>query len=369
MSYMNGRVYDPSIGRFISADPIMGDNRYAYMYNNPLAGTDPTGYCGSEWYEVVCQITSAANNLVSGPVNVISEGIGHIGQEVWNYAPEIVAAVVAYESGGTASGIFGTGFWGSVGTGAVAGAAYGGTATTLNGGNGNQIFDSALQGGAYGAVGGALDYEAGLNPGYASSVSSGALNGYLQTGTLQGAALGGVSGLIPYNLWMPNAYNDSALANFAIMEGVAFIRGGIINESLQGADQEALYQAGTEGFGFAFGYGSELINGNAAAPQFNNGAWFFTGAASGYVTIGNVITGNGAPPGAIYMHEMDHATWQSAFGRNYLPVSLISVGLGAATDILSGLPVGSFPALGAFAEHSPFQACSYTYLAQGYCPQ
>lgn len=43
---LNGRVYDPTVGRFISADPIMGDNRYAYMYDNPLAGTDPSGYCG-----------------------------------------------------------------------------------------------------------------------------------------------------------------------------------------------------------------------------------------------------------------------------------------------------------------------------------
>jgi RHS repeat-associated protein len=47
--HMNGRVYDPSLGRFLSADPLMaggsqGLNRYSYVYNNPLALTDPSGF-------------------------------------------------------------------------------------------------------------------------------------------------------------------------------------------------------------------------------------------------------------------------------------------------------------------------------------
>ena len=371
---MNGRVYDPTIGRFISPDPLMGDNRYAYMYNNPLNGTDPSGYCGSEWYEVVCQITSTVSNALSSPVNVVTEGVGHVAQEVWNYAPEIVAAVAAYYSGGTASGLFGSSFWGAVGSGAVAGGVYAGTDTTLNGGDNAQIFNNTLSGAAFGAVGGGLSYGMSdyLGNGTTSSVASGAVNGYMQTGTLRGAVLGGVSGFVPYDLWMPSAYDTNPWANFGIMEGVAFIRGGIINGNLQGAEQEALYVGATEGVGFAVGYGSELANGNLDAPSFQNGAWFFTGAGSdfgGWLTIGNVITGNGPPLGATLAHELDHATWQSAFGRNYLPVSLISVGGGALTDILSGEPIGDLSSSwGAFAEHWPFQACSYTYLAQGYCP-
>lgn len=49
--HMNGRVYDPELGRFISADPIVQDlsnlqswNRYSYVLNNPLSMTDPTGF-------------------------------------------------------------------------------------------------------------------------------------------------------------------------------------------------------------------------------------------------------------------------------------------------------------------------------------
>lgn len=48
---MNGRVYDPVLGRFLSPDPFIqfpgvadGHNRYAYVMNNPLLYTDPSGY-------------------------------------------------------------------------------------------------------------------------------------------------------------------------------------------------------------------------------------------------------------------------------------------------------------------------------------
>jgi RHS repeat-associated protein len=52
--HMNGRVYDPVLGRFLSPDPIVqspydtqGLNRYAYVRNNPLRYTDPSGFCAS----------------------------------------------------------------------------------------------------------------------------------------------------------------------------------------------------------------------------------------------------------------------------------------------------------------------------------
>ncbi|GAB2191041.1 hypothetical protein MAH1_26490 [Sessilibacter sp. MAH1] len=52
--HMNGRVYDYNLGRFLSVDPVIQSpgnsqsmNPYSYIMNNPLAGTDPSGYCGS----------------------------------------------------------------------------------------------------------------------------------------------------------------------------------------------------------------------------------------------------------------------------------------------------------------------------------
>jgi RHS repeat-associated protein len=49
--FMNARYYDPDLGRFISADPIVPDpsnpqtlNRYSYANNNPISNVDPTGH-------------------------------------------------------------------------------------------------------------------------------------------------------------------------------------------------------------------------------------------------------------------------------------------------------------------------------------
>ncbi|MFO1466508.1 MAG: RHS repeat-associated core domain-containing protein [Steroidobacteraceae bacterium] len=48
--HMNGRVYDPQLGRFLSADPIVQTlnisqalNPFSYVMNNPLSLTDPSG--------------------------------------------------------------------------------------------------------------------------------------------------------------------------------------------------------------------------------------------------------------------------------------------------------------------------------------
>lgn len=49
--HMGGRIYDPVIGRFLTADPFVQDpengqslNRYSYCLNNPLTFSDPSGF-------------------------------------------------------------------------------------------------------------------------------------------------------------------------------------------------------------------------------------------------------------------------------------------------------------------------------------
>lgn len=43
LQYMRARYYDPSIGRFLSEDPVWSTNLYPYVHNNPLKNIDPQG--------------------------------------------------------------------------------------------------------------------------------------------------------------------------------------------------------------------------------------------------------------------------------------------------------------------------------------
>jgi RHS repeat-associated protein len=58
LDYMHARFYSGRVGRFLSVDPVLGDpgvpqswNRYAYVQNNPIRYTDPTGK--SLWEELI----------------------------------------------------------------------------------------------------------------------------------------------------------------------------------------------------------------------------------------------------------------------------------------------------------------------------
>jgi RHS repeat-associated protein len=74
--HMNGRVYDPELGRFLSADPFVQDatdlqayNHYAYVRNNPLSLLDPSGF---SW---IGDVFSAIGNFFSGVWNAITGGL------------------------------------------------------------------------------------------------------------------------------------------------------------------------------------------------------------------------------------------------------------------------------------------------------
>jgi RHS repeat-associated protein len=59
--HMNGRIYDPQLGKMLQADPIQnpgsqGLNRYSYVANNPLTLTDPSGYSWMSWLRVIAAV-------------------------------------------------------------------------------------------------------------------------------------------------------------------------------------------------------------------------------------------------------------------------------------------------------------------------
>jgi RHS repeat-associated protein len=70
--HMNGRIYDPEIGRFLSPDPYVqvpeysqNFNRYTYVLNNPLSYTDPSGHF---IVELGMAIVAAFGKLVAATV-------------------------------------------------------------------------------------------------------------------------------------------------------------------------------------------------------------------------------------------------------------------------------------------------------------
>ena len=78
--HMNGRVYDPGTGRFLSVDPIMADlgdsqqvNPYAYVGNRPLEYTDPSGFSASADDE---QNSSDINYTFDVDIEISMKGVG-----------------------------------------------------------------------------------------------------------------------------------------------------------------------------------------------------------------------------------------------------------------------------------------------------
>ncbi len=68
---MNARLYDPVIGRFISADSVvpepgmgMAYNRYMYVVGNPLKYSDPTGHW---WHFVVAAVLYVIGSTTDDP--------------------------------------------------------------------------------------------------------------------------------------------------------------------------------------------------------------------------------------------------------------------------------------------------------------
>ncbi len=114
--HMNGRIYDPTLGRFLQADPHIqapensqNYNRYSYVLNNPLSYTDPSGFFFKKLWKKVKQ-----------------------------YASVIVGAALVYFTGGAASW-FVSSWYGAAAAGAISGA----VGAAANGGN---IFTGALRG-------------------------------------------------------------------------------------------------------------------------------------------------------------------------------------------------------------------------------
>ena len=114
---MNGRMYDPVVGRMLSpdnnvqlADFTQNYNRYSYAFNNPLRYTDPNG----EWIHIV--IGAVVGGVINGIVHADRPG------GFWKgFAIGAVAGAVTAATGGAVVGALGLASSGVV-SGLVAGA-------------------------------------------------------------------------------------------------------------------------------------------------------------------------------------------------------------------------------------------------------
>lgn len=167
---MNGRIYDPTLGRFLQADPHIqapmnsqNYNRYSYVLNNPMSYTDPSGYFFKSLFKGI--------------------------KKYWRV---IAAAVVTYVTAGAASGWAAS--WGLSGwaagaaTGAIAGAAGGFVATgSLKG-----ALKGAFTGAAFGAIGASFNGEAGS--GFFAEGGIGHIGSHALTGGIMADLQGGKFG-------------------------------------------------------------------------------------------------------------------------------------------------------------------------------
>lgn len=164
--HMNGRIYDPTIGRFLQADshiqaPNNGQsyNRYSYVLNNPMSHTDPSGYFFKKLYKALGKIdgryhthkhifskNQALANIVQVGLNYIPVfgqlASAHFAFDRAFYATGSLRAafksgVVTYATGYILSEIGNHSWWGQAGSpqNIAANAIVGGISSELQGGS------------------------------------------------------------------------------------------------------------------------------------------------------------------------------------------------------------------------------------------
>jgi len=166
---MNGRIYDPIVGRFLSPDPYVqlpeypnSYNRYTYALNNPLIYTDPDG---EFWHLIFGGLIGGTINLALNWNNADNfwQGLGYFGVGA--------AAGVATAAIGSAGGL--AVLEAATFSGVAAGAITGGGNVAMQGGGLADILAGAIGGGLIGGSVGFLGGAAmmGLG-GLASNISA-----------------------------------------------------------------------------------------------------------------------------------------------------------------------------------------------------
>jgi RHS repeat-associated protein len=226
--HMNGRIYDPLIGRFMSADPfiqapenLQSHNRFAYVMNNPLAYTDPSGYFSLK------KLFRLAIAVVVGIATGGAASAWYLAttQVCTAYTMTIAAAI-----GGAAGGFM---------TGLIA-----------SGGDLKAAFQGALSGGVFGGVGG--HFAAGTTASYVGHATAGCLTSVAGGGK---CGSGMVSAL--FGKYTTNWIGDNTNIQSDLAKGVATTVAGGVGSVIAGGKFES--GAVTGAFGYMYNYCSNGV--------------------------------------------------------------------------------------------------------------
>jgi len=118
--HMGGRVYDPLLARFLSADPHVqfpyysqSLNRYSYLMNNPLTATDPTGFFLKKLFNYLFKLFDKITRVIMKVMSKVMRFLSKYGKQIAAiallvYAPKLGLKLLANVSG-MAVGITGAG--------------------------------------------------------------------------------------------------------------------------------------------------------------------------------------------------------------------------------------------------------------------
>lgn len=330
--HMNGRVYDPTLGLFMSADPyiqapdnLLSYNRYAYCIGNPLVCVDPSGY---NWWSK--NITKPFAKAMNNPVVRL-----------------VVTVAVAYFTGYYMDGVFASAGLSGTSLSIANGAASGFAGSYVgSGGNLRAAVAGGLTGGAFGYVG-SLGLAGAQAIGAHAAV--GCLSASISGGDCQSGALSAGFGKLA-TINMPGFVSGNRafeMAYVSVAGGTASVLGG--GKFANGAQ--------TAAFGYLFNYcmhsttgcwiqkgmnALKIVGGSAsfAVGMATCGATFGLGCAAAVESGNQVIEGATyfTTPGAEEGFKPSKAVLRSAFGNDM--GAHINTGLEVGTALQNaGAPV------------------------------
>ena len=225
--HMNGRLYDPTLHRFLMPDNYIQDpfntqsfNRYGYCLNNPLVYVDQDG----EFFWIPVIIGAA----VGAYMGAVQANNGEFNPFKWDYSRAT---------------------WIGLGGGALIGGLSGGVGAALGGAvaGGTSLVSSMIDGAASGLISGA---GFSILPGGGGKVLQGMGVGLLSgaIGGLVGGAIGKVSNVVLGNYNITNPLLKSAVLGFASGAAGGFA-GGFIGGFVQTGNLEAAWKSALSGSG------------------------------------------------------------------------------------------------------------------------